>query len=219
MAIIDKLPDDFGNTPKNNLKIPENANGVVIHCCCAPCAGAMFECFVQNGIKPIIFFYNPNIHPVREYEVRRDELVSLAKLLNLDYVIGDYDTPNWFKKIKGLEKEPERGLRCSICFEMRLTATALFAKENNISHFTSTLATSRWKNKKQVDEAGYRAAKNVKGSFYWDQDWRKEGLVGRRYELVKEFNFYNQQYCGCIYSQEGTQYVKNILVSNIPCDK
>ena len=110
----------------------------------------------------------------------------------------------WKEKIKGLENEPERGGRCLKCFTHRLTVTAIFAKEKGINTFTTTLCTSRWKSKKQVDEAGFSAQEAVDGIKYWEQDWRKEGLVGRRYELVKEINFYNQLYCGCEFSQENT---------------
>lgn len=218
-VIIHKLPESFGNSPKKDLVLPNGCKQVVLHCCCAPCAGAVLECFKVNNISPIVFFYNPNIHPKDEYEKRRDELISLCALLDFEVVIGDYDTKTWFEKIKGLEHEPERGARCSVCFEHRLTVTALFAKERGINLFTSTLATSRWKNKKQVDLAGFNAQEKVLGSIYWDFDWRKQGLVTRRYELVKEFDFYNQLYCGCIYSQEGTQYIKNILTDPTPCNK
>ena len=75
------------------------------------------------------------------------------------------------------------------------------AKELGISHFTTTLATSRWKSKEQVDKAGFTSQDTVGGVQYWAEDWRKGGLVTRRYQLVKEFSFYNQTYCGCIFSK------------------
>ncbi len=203
------LPDNFAkDSPKKDLVLPEGANGLVVHCCCAPCATSLVECLIFNKIKPLMFFYNPNIYPLEEYEKRRDEWVHLCKLLNLEYVIGDYDYASWQEKVKGLENEPERGSRCLKCFTHRLTVTALFAKESNINTFTTTLCTSRWKSKKQVDAAGFAAQDAVDGVTYWDQDWRKEGLVGRRYELVKEIKFYNQLYCGCQYSLNNTNYKK-----------
>lgn len=203
------LPEDFGNTPKTTLTLPEGMGGLVIHCCCAPCAGAMFECFKAHGLLPTIFFYNPNIHPRDEYERRRDELLGLSEALGFEAVVGDYDTRKWFDLTRGLEHEPERGKRCLKCFTHRLEATALFALERGATHFTSTLATSRWKNKNQVNQAGYGAQRATGGRVrYWDEDWRKEGLVGRRYELVRKFGFYNQEYCGCIYSKENLGHVK-----------
>ncbi len=202
------LPDDFGNTPKRELKIPKGMNKLLMQVCCAPCCGAVLECFKYHNISPTLFFYNPNIHPRAEYEKRRDELIELAKLLGFDYIIPEYDPKPWFAKVKGLEREPERGARCSVCFGDRMLATAMYAKEHGFTHFTTTLATSRWKNKKQVDAAGF-IAQEASGVPYWSEDWRKEGLVTRRYQLVKEFNFYNQLYCGCIFSRDNDAYQKN----------
>lgn len=204
-----KLPQNFAkDSPKKDLVLPEGANGLVVHCCCAPCSTSMIECLIFNNIKPLMFFYNPNIYPSEEYEKRRDEWIHLCNELKLEYVIGDYDYEHWKNVIKGLENEPERGNRCLKCFTHRLTVTALFAKEKGINTFATTLCTSRWKSKKQVDEAGFKAQALVEGVNYWDQDWRKEGLVARRYELVKEIAFYNQQYCGCEYSQISAGYKK-----------
>lgn len=203
------LPKDFGNTPKKNLVLPENFTGLIVHCCCAPCAGAMFEFFKVNKLNPIIFFYNPNIHPKDEYVKRRDELIKLANLLDFKTIIGDYDTKTWFELTKGLEHEPERGNRCEICFTHRLQVTALLTKKLGLSHFTSTLATSRWKKKELVDKAGFKAQASVNNeALYWDEDWRKQGLVTRRYELVKKFNFYNQLYCGCVFSKINNDHYK-----------
>ena len=201
------LPADFlADTPKKNLSLPEKFNGVVLHCCCAPCSTAVLECLLVHNIKPILFFYNPNIHPVAEYEKRRDEWLELCDKLKLEAVVGDYDKQEWFARIKGLEHEKERGARCEVCFTYRLYATALFASQRKLSHFTTTLATSRWKNKAQVDRAGFAAARQVPDVAYWDEDWRKNGLVTRRYELVREIGFYNQQYCGCVFSQVSNAY-------------
>lgn len=203
------LPADFGNTPKKDLLLPDGFTSLVIHCCCAPCAGAMFECFKVHNIKPFVFFFNPNIHPQAEYVKRRDELIKLCTLLNFPVTVGDYEPRKWFDAIKGLEQEPERGQRCSVCFAFRLSATALFAKEVGATHFTTTLATSRWKNKAQIDDAGFKAQSFVNDEVkYWAEDWRKKGMVTRRDALVKKFNFYNQQYCGCVFSKENTSYQK-----------
>lgn len=203
------LPPDFGATPKRTLVLPEDMTKLLVQVCCAPCCGAVLECFKHHQIEPTLFFYNPNIHPRSEYEKRRDELIELALLLGFAYVIPEYETKGWFAAVKGLEHEPERGKRCTVCFTERLTATALYAKEHGFSHFTTTLATSRWKNKQQVDAAGM-AAQEATGVTYWSEDWRKSGLVTRRYQLVKEFNFYNQLYCGCVYSKESANHIKHV---------
>ena len=102
--------------------------------------------------------------------------------------------------MSGLENEPERGRRCQQCFVLRMTAAAKKAQELGIQYFTTTLASSRWKSLDQINQAGEMAQKAVDGVEYWSQNWRKGGLYERRNQLLKEFDFYNQQYCGCEFS-------------------
>lgn len=199
------LPADYlKHTPRIDLSLPKPYREVVLHCCCAPCSAAVIECMILNGIRPHLFFFNPNIYPDLEYEKRRDELLAFAQIAKLEVTVGDYDPQRWLAAMAGLEQEKERGPRCLKCFITRLTATASFAVERSINLFTTTLATSRWKSKKQVDAAGFSAQKAVDGSCYWDTDWRKQGLVERRYELVRRSDFYNQLYCGCKFSLENS---------------
>lgn len=77
------------------------------------------ERMTDAGIKLTIFFYNPNIHPAKEYELRKEENIRFAEKLGVPFVDADYDTKNWFERVKGLEFEPERGERCTVCFDMR----------------------------------------------------------------------------------------------------
>ncbi len=114
----------------------------------------------------------------------------------------------------GLENEPERGKRCERCFYYRLLATAKKAQELGIEHFATTLASSRWKNLEQINTAGLNAAQTVNNTphghpggkplAFWAQNWRKDGLQERRNALLKEYNFYNQTYCGCEFSIRNT---------------
>ncbi len=193
------LPPDFA-TKAPELSLPDGASEVVLHCCCAPCAGAVLETFYYNKLQPVVYFYNPNIHPQSEYEKRRDELMGLCQQLHFDFVVGDYDVATWLQAVKGHEDEPERSTRCELCFTYRLMQTARFALSQGIGLFTSTLATSRWKSKAQVDAAGM-AAMTATGCHYWNYDWRKKGLAERRNHLVKALNFYNQTYCGCVFGR------------------
>ena len=94
------LPNNFAkDSPKKDLALPEGANGLVVHCCCAPCSTSLVECLIFNKIKPLMFFYNPNIYPLEEYEKRRDEWIHLCELLELDYFVGDYDYKKWQEKV------------------------------------------------------------------------------------------------------------------------
>ncbi|WP_291527937.1 epoxyqueuosine reductase QueH [Bacteroides sp. UBA939] len=184
------------------LQTPNNENKVLLHSCCAPCSSAIIECLLANGIRPTVFYYNPNIYPRAEYEIRKAEAIRYVQGLGLDFIDADYDYPAWRSCMSGMENEPERGNRCLKCFIHRLTETARYASEHGFTLFTTTLASSRWKNLEQINRAGQRAASLYPGTTYWEQNWRKGGLQNRRNELLKEFNFYNQQYCGCEFSMQ-----------------
>jgi predicted adenine nucleotide alpha hydrolase (AANH) superfamily ATPase len=186
-----------------NLKLPaiEGANNkLLLHSCCAPCAGDLMERMQESGIDLTIFFYNPNIHPKKEYEIRKDENIRFAEKLGIPFIDADYDVQNWFKRAKGLEWEPERGERCTKCFDMRFERTALYAYENNFKIISSSLGISRWKNMDQINDCGVRAAGNYEGVNYWTYNWRKAGGAARMYEIAKREEFYKQEYCGCIFS-------------------
>lgn len=159
----------------------------------------------RNGISLTVFFYNPNIHPRDEYEVRKNENKRFADALGVAFVDADYDPPTWFAKIKGLEDEPERGKRCEACFDLRLERAALYAHNNGFKAFATSLGISRWKNLEQVNASGHRAAARYEGLTFWDQNWRKEGGSNRSAEIAKQESFYRQNYCGCIFSKRDTE--------------
>lgn len=162
------------------------------------------EALLESGVQYTIFFYNPNIHPRREYEIRKNENIRFAEKKNIPFIDADYDTDNWFERVKGLEWEPERGARCTACFDMRFERAALYARENGFKVFTSSLGLSRWKNMDQINDCGVRAASHYPGIIYWTYNWRKRGGSSRMYEIAKEENFYKQEYCGCVYSLRDT---------------
>jgi 5,10-methenyltetrahydrofolate synthetase len=161
------------------------------------------EWLLANGVRPTIFYYNPNIWPREEYEIRKNESKRHAEGLGIRWIDGDYDHEGWRCGVQGLEGEPERGSRCEQCFMLRLTAAAQKAKELGIRWFSTTLASSRWKSLEQIERAGMRAQEAVDGTVFWAQNWRKGGLQERRNQLLKEYGFYNQQYCGCEFSACG----------------
>ena len=180
---------------------------VLLHTCCAPCSSAIIECLMQNGIRPTIYYCNPNIYPYEEYVIRKEECSRYAKALGLEIIDADYDHDNWLQEIRGLENEPERGGRCLKCFKLRLLRTAQYAAANGFKVITTTLASSRWKSLEQINEAGEWACGQVKAAdsqgevIWWDRNWRKGGLQERRLQILKEYEFYNQLYCGCEYSK------------------
>ena len=219
---------------KNIIEAPLGETKVLLHTCCAPCSSAIIEAMMKNGITPVIYYYNPNIYPVEEYEIRKNECKRYAEALGLDVIDADYDHDNWLLQMQGLEDEPERGGRCLKCFKFRLLRTAEYARDHGIKVITTTLASSRWKSLDQINEAGFWACDQVTnrylstetpvsmdnshvschfstetpvsmdktndGPVWWPYNWRKNGLQERRLEIIKEYDFYNQQYCGCEFS-------------------
>lgn len=191
-------------TKRSVLEVPEGHKKVLLHSCCAPCAGELMEAMIASGIDLTIFFYNPNIHPRQEYEIRKNENIRFAQKMNIPFVDADYDTTNWFSRVKGLEMEPERGERCTVCFDMRFERTALYAQEHGFPVITSSLGISRWKNMEQINASGLRAAGRYPQMIYWTYNWRKDDGSKRMYEISKRENFYQQEYCGCVYSLRDT---------------
>jgi predicted adenine nucleotide alpha hydrolase (AANH) superfamily ATPase len=207
---------------KMNIEAPMGEKTVLLHTCCAPCSSAIIEAMMNSGITPVIYYCNPNIFPQEEYEIRKEECTRYAQALGLEIVDADYDHENWLEAMKGLEDEPERGGRCLKCFKLRLLRTAEYARQRGIKVITTTLASSRWKSLDQINEAGQWACDMLVGMshgavevsrpgvntippddlqvVWWDQNWRKGGLQERRNQILKEYDFYNQLYCGCEFS-------------------
>lgn len=195
---------DLHYTEREKLNLPSGHDQVLLHSCCAPCSGEVMEAIAASGIDYTIYFYNPNIHPREEYELRKNENIRFAEKHGIPFVDADYDKENWFKRVKGLEWAPERGERCTACFDMRFERTALYAHEHGFSTITSCLGISRWKNMNQINDCGVRAAARYPGMVYWEFNWRKKGGAERMVEISKKENFYQQEYCGCVYSLRDT---------------
>ena len=191
------------------LLSPNGTRKILLHSCCAPCECEVLETLLFSDIQPTVFFYNPNIHPKREYEIRKEEDKRFCDKLGVHHVDVDYDPVNWFNRVKGLEWEPERGARCTQCFDMRFERAALYASENNFSVFSSSLGISRWKNMKQINGCGERAASRYHNLTYWTYNWRKAGGSQRMIEISKRENFYQQEYCGCVFSLRDTNKWRN----------
>ncbi|MRJ08495.1 hypothetical protein EDL99_06370 [Ornithobacterium rhinotracheale] len=185
---------------RDKLVLPNGGKKLLLHSCCAPCSGEVMEAIMASGIDFTIFFYNPNIHPRKEYDLRKDENIRYAEKHNIPIIDADYDVDNWYARARGMEFEPERGIRCTMCFDMRFERTALYAYEHGFDTITSSLGISRWKNFAQINDCGERAAQKYEGLTYWTHNWRKKGGSARMLEISKRERFYMQEYCGCAYS-------------------
>lgn len=185
-----------------NLKIetPNGGNNVLLHCCCAPCSGGIIKTLKNSGIIPTVLFYNPNIQPKEEYELRKRTLLAFLSKETIPFIDADYDPEAWISKTKGMEGDPQRGERCSTCFSMRLEYCAKLAKEKGFTVITSTFGISRWKDIDQVNTIGKEITQKY-GIIYWDFNWRKNGGQNLMLEISRQEQFYQQTYCGCKYSQ------------------
>ena len=194
---------------RETLTLPEGKKKLLLHSCCAPCSGEVMEALIFSKIDFTIFFYNPNIHPLKEYELRKEENIRFAQKYNIPFVDADYDKDNWFARAKGMEDEPERGIRCTMCFDMRFERTALYAVENGFDSVSSALGISRWKDMNQINESGLKAVKPYPELIYWTYNWRKNNGSKRMLEISKQEGFYQQEYCGCAYSLRDTNKWRN----------
>ena len=188
----------------SKLQLPDKKSKLLLHSCCAPCSGDIMRRLLDSRIDYTVFFYNPNIHPYDEYLLRKEENMNFAKKYNISFVDADYDPRKWFEMTKGMEYEPERGKRCTTCFDMRFIKTAEYAHNNGFDIISSTLGISRWKNMEQINKSGIYAASKFKDITYWTYNWRKENGSHRMIEVSKDEGFYMQEYCGCVYSLRDT---------------
>ena len=110
----------------SHIIVPDGLHEVLLHACCAPCSSAIVEWMLAHDIRPTIYYFNPNIWPLEEYEIRKQESKRHAESLGVRWIDGDYRHDEWRQAVCGLEHEPERGKRCSACFELRLRRAMLY---------------------------------------------------------------------------------------------
>lgn len=171
---------------------------MLLHACCAPCSSSVVE-RLQDDYAVTVFYYNPNIHPQREYLLRRDELVQWCGELGLPLIVAEYDPASWDQQVAGYEKELERGERCTHCYRMRLERTAREAVARGFDLFTTVLSISPHKDAERINRLGQDVAEQFDSVFY-QADFKKKGGFQRSLELSKQWGFYRQNYCGCRYS-------------------
>ena len=171
---------------------------LLLHACCAPCLTAAYE-QLKNDLEITIFWFNPNIFPVEEYNKRLDELKRYCKAIKTPLIVGDKlpeDVNSWELLTRGLEEEPEGGKRCRVCIKMRLLYTAKHAYENNFDLFATTLSVSPHKNTYLINNIGKEVSTKIKIDFL-ERDFKKNNGYKRSIEICKEFGIYRQNYCGC----------------------
>ncbi|WP_101875698.1 epoxyqueuosine reductase QueH [Lachnoclostridium edouardi] len=176
---------------------------LLLHSCCAPCSSYVME-YLSKYFQITIYYFNPNIFPPEEYEKRVREQENLIHKMNLPGNVklleGEYKPEEFFQMAKGLEKEPEGGERCFLCYEMRLRKTAQEAVRGGYDYFATTLSISPLKNAGKLNEIGEKVGKEW-GALWLPSDFKKKNGYKRSVELSKEYHLYRQDYCGCVYSK------------------
>ena len=177
---------------------------LMLHACCACCLSYVLE-YLSEYFHIYILYSNPNITEEDEYNYRFDEvkrLVSLMKVKNKAQIVEcEYTPKKYLEAVAGLENEPERGARCSICFNLRLEETARMAEKYECDYFATTLTISPLKNASIINSIGERIADDI-GVAYLFSDFKKKERYKRSIELSKEYNLYRQTYCGCVFSKQ-----------------
>ena len=187
-------------TDPGTSKLLQKKQRLLLHCCCAPCASHVLELLVPV-YECTVIFYNPNIEPFEEYEKRKKELNKLmarnSLLSGVSVIDVDYSNDVFTKAVNALRDESEGGVRCRVCFELRLRETAIYAAEGKFDIFTTTLSVSPHKNSALLNEIGSRLAEEY-GIGYLVSDFKKQDGYKHSVELSEKYNLYRQDYCGCI---------------------
>lgn len=170
---------------------------VVLHICCGVCAAGVVEKLTSEGHQVLGLFYNPNIHPLDEYNRRLKVTQEVAGKLNFPLEVGLYTPEEWLKQTASLASEPEGGRRCEVCFRLRLERTYRYMLEHGWDAFTTTLTVSPQKSAEMINRVG----REVGGERFLARDFKKRGGFQRAIELANKWCLYRQNYCGCLYSR------------------
>lgn len=198
---------------------------LLLHACCGPCSSYVLE-YLCKYFDITVFYYNPNIYPVEEYNRRFEELKKLytqfppalegkVKIVEKAYVADDFFQAVGTKNQPELCLEPEKGERCRRCYEFRLKAAYEYACENHFDYFCTTLSISPFKDADKLNVIGQqldngdrdncptkRSLSLSKGPQWLISDFKKNNGFKRSLEISEEYGLYRQDYCGCIYSKQ-----------------
>ena len=179
---------------------------VLVHACCCPCSTEVIE-VLKKAFDITIFYYNPNIYPLEEYEKRKAEFLKIPQ--EFSFLEGTYNPKIYDEQIQGLEESKEGGKRCYACYSFRLEETAKKAKELGFDYFTTTLSISPYKNSDWINELGQKFAEEYDVLFLYS-NFKKQDGYKKSIALSKQYQLYRQEYCGCKYSlEERKLYIEN----------
>ena len=168
---------------------------LLLHACCAPCSTYVLE-LLNQFFDITIYYYNPNIYPISEFETRYEEFQKLGKY---QLVKAEFNPNEFYEAVKGLEDKPEGSERCFKCYELRLENSAIYASANNFDYFSTTLSISPYKNSNKLNEIGQIMANKYHVKFLYSNFKKNEGYK-RSIGICRQLDIYRQDYCGCVFS-------------------
>lgn len=175
---------------------------VLLHSCCGPCSSSVLE-YITQYFDVTLLWYNPNLYPKEEFDRRFRTQVELIEKMGLadkvNILAEPWKSEDYYRRVKGLENEPEGGKRCAECFRLRLLETARLAKHYGYDYFCTTLTLSRHKDAVLINTIGEEIAKAV-GVSWLPSDFKKRNGENRSIELSEQYGLYRQLYCGCEFS-------------------
>ncbi|PLY04104.1 MAG: diacylglucosamine hydrolase like protein [Arcobacter sp.] len=189
---------------------------MLVHICCAVDSHYFLEEIQKEypNEKIVGFFYDPNIHPYNEYRLRYLDVEYSCKKLGIELLEGPYNLEEWLKKVKGLENEPEKGDRCTVCFDDRLETTVKKAIELGHDKFTTTLLISPKKSQDKLEKIGAELSSKYPCQFIF-KDYRSGQGSQLQGEVVKENSLYRQNYCGCLFGLTAQREQQNKIMDEM----
>ena len=174
---------------------------ILLHACCAICSAYPISLLKDMGYSVVVYFYNPNIYPVEEYEKRLEAQKTLCAHFGCELIVGEYEPEIYYESVKGYENEPEKGARCDKCFELRLKKSAEMAKTLGIEEFTTSIVISPHKNYEKLTAIGQSIAQDFDLN-YLAENFRKQDGFLKTNQISKSLNLYRQNYCGCKFARK-----------------
>ena len=199
------MKENYAKKLEEIINSLDNKPKLLLHSCCGPCSSYVIS-YLRDYFDITVLYYNPNIFPYKEYVKRKEEQKRLLREMTNDTVKlldCDYDNDKYEEVIQGLEKEPERGKRCTKCFLLRLEKTAIVGKDEGFDFFGTTLTVSPYKNAQLINRIGEKLANDYDIRWLYG-DFKKNDGYKKSIELSKKYDLYRQNYCGCIYTKNKT---------------
>ena len=181
------------------MQVQNQDKKILLHACCGICSGYPISMLKDMGYSVTVYFYNPNIYPKEEYEKRLSAEKILCEHFNVQLIEGEYNLEDFYIAAKGFETEPEKGLRCDKCFELRLNETAKTEKIMGFKNFTTSIVISPHKNYEKLTRIGCALAEEY-GINYVAIDFKKKDGFLKTNNISKALGLYRQNYCGCEFS-------------------